>query len=233
MIVLSEAQFFFLLMVKLVCLSVLIQSIEYAQIHFQSKKSFHFILEILNSIICALIIISGMNYLLIFPLVMCAWRFYDYRGVFNGGSDYMTFIVLFASTVYAIFPKSEFAMNFCFWYVGLQLVLSYFVAGVVKIKNKKWRNGVALNEFLNQTNYSIPDFFKKISNNFRLIFSASWFVMIFECLFPLVFLSSKLAISMLIVAFTFHVMNYFVFGLNRFVFSWLAAYPALLFLCLK
>jgi hypothetical protein len=59
---------------------------------------------------------------------------------------------------------------------------------------------------------------------------ASWMVMLFEVLFPLSFLNSTTLMLALAVAISFHVANACLFGLNRFVWFWIAAYPSLIWL---
>ena len=59
--------------------------------------------------------------------------------------------------------------------------------------------------------------------------AASWLVITLECGFPAALVAPELAIALLTIAGTFHVGNALVLGLNRFVWAWLAAYPALLY----
>ena len=54
--------------------------------------------------------------------------------------------------------------------------------------------------------------------------------MIFELIFPLSFLNSAALILALFIAALFHLANACVFGLNRFFWTWLAAYPSILWL---
>ena len=54
--------------------------------------------------------------------------------------------------------------------------------------------------------------------------------MVFELLFPLSFLNPSLLIVALILAAGFHVANACLFGLNRFVWFWIASYPSILWL---
>jgi len=56
----------------------------------------------------------------------------------------------------------------------------------------------------------------------------SWTLMLFEMLFPLALLDATLLKAALAVAALFHLVDGCVFGLNRFLWIWLAAYPCLL-----
>ncbi len=51
--------------------------------------------------------------------------------------------------------------------------------------------------------------------------------MLFELLMPITFLNATSLAIALMVAASFHLANAWVFGLNRFLWSWLATYPAL------
>jgi hypothetical protein len=59
---------------------------------------------------------------------------------------------------------------------------------------------------------------------------ASWLVIVFECAFPLVlWVRPQGAALLLACGLAFHLCNALVLGLNRFLWAWLAGYPALLF----
>ena len=52
--------------------------------------------------------------------------------------------------------------------------------------------------------------------------------MLFELLFPLALLDAGYLKAALVIAGLFHLVNGCVFGLNRFLWIWIAAYPSLL-----
>lgn len=148
-------------------------------------------------------------------------------GTFNGGSDAMTIVVLTGLLIATALRNNSAATVAALWYIALQACLSYFNAGWVKIKKKSWRSGKALEEFLRFTNYGAPVSAKEAL--MRRPAAASWAVMVFECAFPLAFLNSSLALVFTAIGFAFHLTNWSIFGLNRFVFAWAATYPALLY----
>lgn len=152
-----------------------------------------------------------------------------FRGVFNGGSDYMTMVTLLGLLASSIILENDLPSRWGLYYIGIQCILSYFIAGVVKIKNSTWRNGQALKIFISSTNYAVPAKIKQIAHSNILLIAASWFVMMWECLFPLCWLWPKTTPFFLGIAFVFHIGNFICFGINRFVFAWLAAYPAVLY----
>ena len=59
-----------------------------------------------------------------------------WRGSYNGGSDYLTLIILLSICIG--FHNPLFAKG-ALWYISLQVISSYFLAGLYKIKQKKWQ----------------------------------------------------------------------------------------------
>lgn len=164
--------------------------------------------------------------LLLFSTILILLR---WRGTFNGGSDYMTLVILMSITLATLFKNKNLVLLGCLWYIGIQTCLSYFISGLVKVKVKKWREGSALKAFIFSSNYDQPNFIKQFFKNKTLCLLSSWAVICFELCFPLAFLNPTICLLFIITAFVFHLGNFYVFGLNRFLFAWLASYPALYF----
>ncbi len=165
-------------------------------------------------------------FILFFSTVLICLR---WRGVFNGGSDYLTIVVLSALCIFEIFKQSETAAFIALWYIAIQVCSSYFISGIVKIKKENWRTGKALSGFINSSIYLATPSSALISNNLKLSCFVSWIIMIFELSFPLALLSPEICLAYIVFAFVFHLANFYIFGLNRFLFAWAAAYPALYF----
>lgn len=148
-----------------------------------------------------------------------------WRGTFNGASDSMTFHILGAVLLGRLFPQWQ---NYSEIYIAFQVTLSYFVAGLSKLKTSDWRSGKALGHFLTLSNsvYAHKTLLQSAKSPMFLSL-ISWSVILFECLFPLVWLDPSVRPVVLGLGLAFHVMNFYAFGLNRFVFAWLAGYPAL------
>lgn len=150
-----------------------------------------------------------------------------WRGTFNGGSDYMTILVLLA-LAFAAAVGAERGAQPALAYIGIQVLASYFIAGVVKIKEPEWRNGRALQVFLASAHEGAPTWVRALSMNRPLCALGGWGVMAFELLAPVaLFVSGRpeWAWTILGMAFVFHLANAVIFGLNRFTWAWLAGYP--------
>lgn len=152
-----------------------------------------------------------------------------WRGVFNGGSDYMTLIVVFCVILSKIPYRSEVLVHGALWLIAIQTCSSYFISGLVKLKRKSWRTGVALSGFLTSSIYSPPKVIVRALQkpNQFLSKALSWSIILFELGFPFSLLHPKVCIAFISLAVAFHLVNVWVFGLNRFLFSWGATYPAL------
>jgi hypothetical protein len=150
-----------------------------------------------------------------------------WRGSVNGGSDFMTLVVLSALTVAAAFPARPLVALGATWYVAIQACNSYFVAGVVKLKSAAWRQGRALPVFLAGAVHDAPRLRAAFERRPALARVASYAVMLLECSFPLALWRPEACVALCALALAFHVGNVYVFGLNRFLWAWAATYPAL------
>ena len=152
------------------------------------------------------------------------WR---YGGPYNGGSDKMTILIVTCLMVARLGPNplwAELAMS----YLAVQLALSYFVSGYVKIVKPEWRSGQALVDVFTFSAYPVSESLRGWAKRPRLLQGMSWGVMGFEVLFPLALLHPLALYAGLVIAATFHLANAFLFGLNRFFWIWICAYPSLI-----
>ncbi len=162
--------------------------------------------------------------LLLASSVLIAMR---WRGSFNGGSDFMTLVVLTALSLAAGFESRPIVALGCLWYIVIQTCNSYFLAGVVKLRTASWRSGEALPDFLTHAIYENGRVMRWLPRRALHTRLASWAVIGLECTFPLALIDRRLCLGYIAMALTFHIINVYVFGLNRFVWAWAATYPAL------
>ena len=150
-----------------------------------------------------------------------------FRGPYNGGSDTMSILLLLCLWGSHIAP-SRLWQEIALGYGALQLTLSYFQAGWVKLINPEWRSGKALAEVFSFSAYPVSESLRALSKRNQLLFVASWGVIIGELLFPLALLNIIALTVALGFTACFHLANAILFGLNRFFWSWLAAYPIII-----
>lgn len=192
-----------------------------------SNQIIQFILYI--RIIFSLILLFSVSpvaiILLIISNLILAIRF---KGAFNGGSDYMTLLTLIALFIASLAPENS-KYSLMLMYLAIQVIMSYFLAGVAKLKDSDWRSGIAIANIINGPNYAPPIFIKKIFSLKLMSLFFGWVVIGFELLIPLIiFLPNQLGIIFLGLL-IFHLINFLIFGLNRFFFAWLATYPAVFY----
>ncbi len=152
-----------------------------------------------------------------------------YQGPYNGGSDRMGLLILYCLCFSRWLPDGGLS-EAAFGYLGVQLIISYFVAGQVKIVNRDWRSGQALQDVFSFSAYPVAETLRELAHRPRLLLIASWAVILFEVLFPLSFLHPATLMFSLCLAVIFHLANACLFGLNRFLWCWIAAYPSLIWL---
>jgi len=152
------------------------------------------------------------------------WR---YQGPYNGGSDKMTMLILSCLSLAHMAP-TPFWQEMALSYLAVQLVLSYFVSGWVKLVNPEWRSGEALCDVFRFSAYPVSEGLRRLADQPRFLFVMGWAVILFELVFPLSLLDPVALKLALLCAAGFHFSNACFFGLNRFFWIWLCAYPALI-----
>lgn len=148
-----------------------------------------------------------------------------WRGSYNGGSDAMLLVVLLAIAIARTVPSHA---NAALAYAAVQLVLSYFIAGVVKLRDPAWRAGRAMPIIVTLPHYRVPARAAALLASPRVGRALAYGMLAFELTFPVALLHPTACIVYLAIGATFHLANALAFGLNRFLWIWLAAYPALL-----
>lgn len=210
------------LIIPLISFAVFLQMLEYIRLARIFPKRELILVGLGASIYCFFI---PDTFALILMLV-CTVAFGAYFwGTFNGGADSMTFHILAACTAAKMFPEvREHATG----YVAGFVALSYFFAGVSKINSKSWRSGEALPKFLRYSNAAFPNKYSQtLLDSKHLTAVVTVAVITFEVLFPLSLLHPSAAMFFLPVGVLFHLANFYLFGLNRFFWAWLAGYPAI------
>lgn len=149
-----------------------------------------------------------------------------FRGSFNGGADAMTLIVLTGLTPALLFPDLA---PMGLGYIAFQVCFSYWRSGFEKVRRKEWRNGQSLMHLLHSRYYGVPRSAEALLRQ-GVAVPLTWLMLGFELTFPLaLFMPATTAIYLFFGA-VFHIANVYLFGLNRFFWAWLAAYPAVWFI---
>lgn len=182
-------------------------------------------------IVLSLVLLTGIaSPWVLLALLVLGWiTLHQFQGPYNGGSDRMSLLILTCLCA-ARWAPSQNLQETIYAYLGFQLVMSYVMSGWVKLKNPDWRTGVALCDVFRFSAYPVSEDLRRWADAPRVLRVLSWGVILFEILFPLALLNQVTLIIALILAAGFHFSNACLFGLNRFFWIWLAAYPAILWL---
>lgn len=154
-----------------------------------------------------------------------------WRGSFNGGSDFMTVIVLTGIVIADLLTPvagEVLAWRAALWYVTLQAMTSYFVSGAVKLLNADWRSGRALTYFLDSSVYGpLPQ--HSVFRHPTVALACTWSFILWEISFPLSLSGIMPALVFCSIALVFHLLVFRFFSLNRFVWAWSASFPAIIY----
>jgi len=147
------------------------------------------------------------------------------------GADQMQ-IVIFGSLALAHLHPTPLIQRSAVWFIALQVILSYFTAGLSKAWSPVWRSGKALPAIISTRIYGNA----KIAHYLDRRPQVSQFICMgtiaFETLFPFVLLAPPVIIvGMLFIGMSFHLSIARIMGLNTFFWVFLATYPAILYCC--
>ncbi|MBL7545451.1 MAG: hypothetical protein JNL11_16655 [Bdellovibrionaceae bacterium] len=180
------------------------------------------IIQIVTASLCLIYPHISFLVILFFTHLFICIRF---RGNFNGGSDMMTFVVLTGLFI-AFLGQTKLGLI----YIAIHTLYSYFKAGIAKARFKEWWTGKALPVFLRRSQFlDIHQFgdwlekhrsLQKFLGTSTILFEIAAFLLIFFPTFATIYFALALA---------FHATIYFVFGLNRFFWIWISAWPATLY----
>lgn len=153
-----------------------------------------------------------------------------FTGPYNGGSDALTLLSLLCLGLAGCAHGDSLLAKAAVGYLVAQLLLSYCVAGLAKLKHPSWHTGGALQCFMALPKYAAPAPVRAWLARPNVAKWAARSVLAFECSFPLALLSPTLCSVYLAIGAAFHLGNAAVLGLNRFLWAWLSLYPLLLWL---
>jgi hypothetical protein len=111
-----------------------------------------------------------------------------------------------------------------------QLCLAYMTSGVIRIKERQWRDGSYLSLILRQRSYGNKWCWALGTRYPVTLRLTSLAILSFECLFPIALFLPREACWLFIgIGIIFHLSNAIVLGLNTFLWAYLALFPSFLF----
>ena len=154
-----------------------------------------------------------------------------WRGAFNGGSDFMTLVVVTGLLITQLgipLLGAPMAYRAGLWFITIQAISSYFISGSVKLFDANWRNGRALSFFISGAIFG-PLQENSIYKKRWFALMSCWSFIVWESTFPLALCGPLWAVTWCSIAALFHFLVFWHFGLNRFFWAWLSTFPAIIY----
>lgn len=147
------------------------------------------------------------------------------------GTEHMSQLTYLALLATRLFPNDPKARAASAWFIGGQCMLSYLAAGLAKAAGPAWRQGQAMPGIFRTYVYGDERIYKIFKDRPKLSKVAGWGVIVGESMLPLaLILPKKSAWAMLATGAAFHGGNAAFMGLNRFLWSFVGTYPAVVYM---
>lgn len=145
------------------------------------------------------------------------------------GSDQMQLCVFGPISLLCLDRDSRALEEAVTYFISGQACLAYFTAGAAKAISPSWRSGEAMKGVMATEIYGSPKLLSMLQAVPGSSFAIAWAVIAFEVAFPFAIVASPSSAALFIaIGAAFHISIAFCMGLNCFVWSFLATYPALL-----
>lgn len=151
-------------------------------------------------------------------------------GAGQDGSFQFRILILCVLVSCSISPWGSLPCYIGLYFLSAQLILSYLLAGIAKLRGRTWRDGTGLVGIFGTVYHGVGWVHRLLAGRPGLARVLSWTVIAFEVLFPLVLIGNGWLLSGLLILTTlFHLTTSFLMGLNGFFLSFAAAYPTLIY----
>jgi hypothetical protein len=188
-----------------------------------------YVLQLMLAVGQLLTLARGPN-VLVCALLVVTWLISQRTIVGQDGADQMALLVLLALSLWVVIPTPTARFAVCLFIAG-EGIASYAIAGYAKLGEAGWRDGSHLAAIFRTESYGVKWIGDLLLKHRALSVALSTTFIVWECtvLFAM-FAPVPVAIAYLAVGVFFHVMNALIMGLNTFLFSFVATYPATLYL---
>jgi hypothetical protein len=146
------------------------------------------------------------------------------------GADSQLTLITYSAISLRLLSGTPAAAGYCLYFLTLQLCLAYFAAGFHKLRSREWRNGSALPGILSARVFGFPALAAWLGRRRRLSWALCWGVIAWEMSFPVVLVAPReVGLFYFSCGALFHLSTAFAMGLNKFVWAFVALYPAALY----
>jgi hypothetical protein len=167
--------------------------------------------------------------LLVFLLTEVLWQF---RGMLLTmyGADQVRVAAGHILLLHSFAPGSQLASVLCQVMLATLVASSYLGSGLQKRRHQEWRNGTALTVLLQHETFGNAWLLDRLRRHPGLARLATWLMLGFQLTFPLAFADPYVALGYLAFGLSMHIGIAFVMGINGFIWSMAALYPAVYYL---
>jgi hypothetical protein len=146
------------------------------------------------------------------------------------GSDSQLLLITCTAISLTLLSDTPVATGYCLHFLTLQLCLAYFAAGLHKLRSREWRDGSALPGILSARLFGFPALAPWLGRRGWLSRPLCWGVIAWEMSFPLVLVAPReVGWFYFSCGVLFHLSTAFAMGLNKFVWAFVALYPAAIY----
>jgi hypothetical protein len=143
------------------------------------------------------------------------------------GADAQLNAIIYSAISLTLLSDTPVAARYCLYFLTLQLCFAYFAAGYHKLRSPAWRDGSALPGILSARLFGFPAFGAWLGRHRALWLPLSWGTVLWEMSFPIVLVAPRgVCLFYLGCGIVFHVGTAVTMGLNKFIWAFLALYPA-------
>lgn len=144
------------------------------------------------------------------------------------GDNHISVVLSLGLAVATAVPEGTLLYTASLLFIAVQALLSYFIAGVLKLSSDTWRDGTALLDTFSTRTWGHEWMYRQLTSSRLFCLSGAWLVIVFESLFPLVFIApEQLTVVFLVSGVLFHLSNALFIHLNGFLIAFPATYPAI------
>jgi len=181
-------------------------------------------------VLCPIAIVTGRHPAAVLGVVVITTLLVNVRAPYGmDGSDQMA-THIFGALWLGYLAGTPLALDAALWYIALQSALSYFTAGVAKLFSPQWREGKTVFGIFNTRSYGHEPTARFLAAHDRLTKALSWGAIAAETTFAVALVTGVPGALVFVVwGVAFHTINAVVMGLNAFLWSFIAAYPAVIY----
>lgn len=144
------------------------------------------------------------------------------------GSDQMSMLLCGGLFFWVLGGRTPLMTEACLWFLAGQSCLAYLGAGLSKLRAPVWRSGEAITRIVNTRLWGHAGLARALRSYPGLCPALAWATFLPECLFPLVLLSGRPGCYLFLLwGVLFHLSIAWMMGLNTFLWTFLATYPAI------